>query len=127
MFAILPIYHSSYFAGGRFSMFHASIFRVFPVAGVGMIFMILGILIFLLRFASSVIDLNKIIKIKINFEFVLQAAFLLLNLFVLFIAFIAAIISPRLTLFVWWYISVLCTLGGLALSCLPDLIKWPKE
>ena len=45
----------------------------------------------------------------------------------LFLAFIAAVSTKGLHLWVWWYFSLLCTGGALALSFLPDLLKFPKE
>ena len=125
MFTLLPIYTSGF--TGRFSMFSGGIFSISVAAGLGMVFMILGILVFLARFAASIIDFNKIIKIKLNIEALAQLAFIVIEAFVLFLAFIGAVATYALHLWIWWYLAFAFTGGAILFTFMPNLIKWPKE
>ena len=94
---------------------------------VAIVFGVISIIAFIGRVLVSEIDFFKGKKLSINLEAILQLVFLASNVLVLIFTFIMAVATPMLHLWIWWYVSLIATAGGIVLLFKPDLIKFQNK
>ena len=128
LFGILPTWKLSIEMFGfseskSFSILHSEMFDVNALLGIGKIFMIIAIILFVVSAAAQFVDFNKFVPVKFDIKEKASLAFYLVFAFSLILIFIGSVTEKFCGPAVCWFFAAIFCAAGIVLYFKPDLLE----